>query len=84
MPLKNGVIMNTTQMEERLRSRFSGAEVAVIDLTGTSDHFEVRLVSSELASMSRINQHKAVMAVFADELKSGEVHALSIRVLSTE
>lgn len=76
--------MNNTQMEERLRSRFLDAQVAVIDLTGTSDHFEVRLVSRELAALTRINQHKAVMAVFAEELKSGEVHALSIRVLAME
>lgn len=73
--------MTTTEMEQRLRSRYQDAQVAVIDLTGTSDHFEVRIQSAQLVGLSRINQHKAIMGVFADELKTGEVHALTIRVI---
>lgn len=73
--------MKTETMEQRLRSEFTDAEVAVVDLTGTEDHFEVRIRSQDLARLARVDQHKAVMKVFAEELKTGEVHALSIRVL---
>ncbi|MGE0762221.1 MAG: BolA/IbaG family iron-sulfur metabolism protein [Bdellovibrionales bacterium] len=76
--------MTSEQMEARLRDQFKKAQVAVLDLTGTSDHFEVRIQSAELLQLSRINQHKAVMAVFAEELKTGEVHAMTIKVLPTE
>ena len=40
-------------------------------------HFRVRLVSSAFAGMSRIERHRAVNALLADELKAG-LHALAI------
>lgn len=40
-------------------------------------HFRVRLVSPAFAGMSRIDRHRAVNALLADELKAG-VHALAI------
>jgi BolA protein len=40
-------------------------------------HFRVRLVSPAFAGMSRIDRHRAVNALLADELKGG-VHALAI------
>ena len=46
------------------------------DGTGET-HFRVRIVSSAFAGMSRIERHRAVNALLADELKAG-VHALAI------
>jgi len=40
-------------------------------------HFRIRIVSQEFAPMSRIERHRAVNAVVADELKAG-LHALAI------
>jgi BolA protein len=40
-------------------------------------HFRVRLVSPAFAGMSRIERHRAVNTLLADELNSG-VHALAI------
>lgn len=40
-------------------------------------HFRVRLVSSAFAGLSRIDRHRAVNALLADELNGG-VHALAI------
>lgn len=71
-------------MQARLCQRFSDSQVAVMDLTGTSNHFEIRILSPALMGLSRISQHKAIMSVFADELQTGEVHALSIKVLPVE
>lgn len=73
--------MNIEAMEKRLKEAFPGADVAAIDMTGTQDHWEVRIHHPDLKSLPRIKQHQRVMAVFADELKTGAVHALSIRVL---
>jgi stress-induced morphogen len=74
--------MSPTQMKERLVQSFPGAEIEVNDLTGTEDHYEVFVRSSVFQGLSRIDQHKQVMAAFAAELKTGEVHALSIRTVS--
>ncbi|MER8437741.1 BolA family transcriptional regulator [Mesorhizobium sp. M1312] len=46
------------------------------DGTGET-HFRVRIVSSAFAGMSRIERHRAVNALLADELKA-VVHALAI------
>ncbi|RVD70592.1 MAG: BolA family transcriptional regulator [Mesorhizobium sp.] len=46
------------------------------DGTGET-HFRVRIVSPSFAGMSRIERHRAVNELLADELKAG-VHALAI------
>lgn len=40
-------------------------------------HFRVRVVAPAFAGMSRIERHRAVMSLLADELKAG-LHALAI------
>ena len=49
---------------------------AFFDGTGET-HFRIRIVSSAFAGMSRIERHRAVNALLADELKAG-LHALAI------
>ncbi|WP_296746348.1 BolA family transcriptional regulator [Mesorhizobium sp.] len=49
---------------------------ATFDGTGET-HFRVRIVAPSFAGMSRIDRHRAVNALLADELKAG-VHALAI------
>ncbi|MFN9066702.1 MAG: BolA/IbaG family iron-sulfur metabolism protein [Bdellovibrionales bacterium] len=48
-------------------------------MTGTSDHWQVHVESPVFKGLTRIEQHQHVMACFAPELKTGEVHALSIK-----
>lgn len=75
--------MNIEQMKQRLIEAYPGenTEIDVHDLTGTSDHWEVVVKSSIFKGMSRIEQHQHVMKAFAPELKTGEVHALSIKTM---
>lgn len=74
--------MTAEQMESRIRSAFPECEVAVIDLTGGQDHFEVRVASPRFAGKTRIQQHQEVMKLFSAELATGEVHALAIKTLT--
>lgn len=71
--------MTPEQMKTRLQEAYPGSQIEVFDLTGTQDHWEVSIESDAFKGMSRIQQHQHVMAVFGPELKTGEVHALSIR-----
>lgn len=71
--------MTIESMKNRLLNAYPGAVVDVLDLTGTQNHWEVYIESPAFKGQNRIQQHQAVMAVFAPELKTGEVHALSIR-----
>lgn len=75
--------MTLDQMKLRLQERYPDAdpnsEIQVFDTTGTSDHWEVAVKSSQFKGLSRIEQHQHVMKTFDPELKTGEVHALSIK-----
>ncbi len=71
--------MNQQAMTDRLKAAYPDANIEVFDLTGGGDHWEVSIASSSFQGKTRIQQHQAVMAVFAEELKTGEVHALSIK-----
>lgn len=71
--------MKPTEIKTRLQNFYNDGLVDVTDLTGTEDHYSVYIESKKFAGLSRIQQHKQVMAVFDAELKTGEVHALTIR-----
>jgi BolA protein len=47
------------------------------DGTGET-HFRIRIVSAAFAGMNRVERHRAVNALLADELSAGKVHALAI------
>lgn len=76
-------MMNLNEMKQRLIEAYPDADattdIQVFDLTGTSDHWEVSVRSSAFAGLTRVEQHQHVMKAFAPELKTGEVHALSIK-----
>ena len=71
--------MTQQQMQQRLSEAYPDGLIEVIDLTGGQDHWEVSIESSRFKGLSRIQMHQQVMGVFGPELKTGEVHALSIR-----
>lgn len=71
--------MTAEQMKSRLAAAYPDAKIEVFDLTVTQDHWMVTLQSNAFKGQTRIQQHKSVMAVFDAELKTGEVHALTIK-----
>ena len=76
--------MTPEQMEERLKSEIPGADVIVNDLTGSQNHYEVRVAASAFKGKSRIDRQRLVMDIFGPELKSGEVHALTIQTMEKD
>lgn len=71
--------MTIEELKQKLESTFPNDVVEVVDLTGTEDHYEVYVESVQFADLTRIEQHQKVMGVFGPELKTGELHALSIK-----
>ena len=59
------------------------AEVAVEDRTGTGDHFQVTVVSSEFDGVPLIDQHRSVNAALAAPLGDGSIHELRIKTKGT-
>lgn len=71
--------MTSEAMKQRLLEHYPDADIELVDLTGTQDHWELNILSQSFQGMSRIQMHQALMKVFDPEIKTGEVHALSIR-----
>jgi stress-induced morphogen len=65
-----------------MATAFPGDEVDVIDLTGTHDHYQVSVISAVFDGLTRLQCQRRVMDAFSEELKSGEVHALTIKAQS--
>ena len=77
--------MTIDQMKQRLQEAYPDAlsttDITVHDLTGTADHWQVEIKSAAFTGLSRIEQHQHVMRAFGPELKTGEVHALTIKTI---
>jgi len=71
--------MTPDEVKKRLEENYPNSHVDVTDLTGTHDHYSVYVASDVFSGLSRIQRHKHVMNAFDAELKTGEVHALTIR-----
>ena len=68
---------STEDLKARIETAIPGARADVLDLTGGGDHFRATVIAPEFASLSRIEQHRRVYAVFGGEI-GGPIHALSL------
>ncbi|MGE0847019.1 MAG: BolA family protein [Flavobacteriaceae bacterium] len=77
-------------ISSKLQEAFRPARLEVIDEShlhhghagwreGGETHFRVRIAAEELAPLSRLERHRRINAVLAEEL-AGPVHALAIEV----
>ena len=65
------------EVKSRIENAFPDAQIEVRDTRGTSDYFEVLIVSEAFEGVSRVRRHKSVYALFQAEL-AGDIHALSL------
>jgi len=68
-------------VEDLIRAGMPGAEVRV---SGDGSHFEAVVVSAEFAGKSLLAKQRMVMATVNDQIRSGELHALSIKTYTPE
>jgi stress-induced morphogen len=69
---------STQEIKQRIEAAIPRASAEVEDWTGGGDHFRATVVSPAFAGLSRIEQHRLVMDVFAGEI-GGPIHALSVK-----
>jgi len=75
------MMMKTETVEGLIRSGIPGAEVTV---SGDGRHFEAVVVSAEFAGKSLIQKQRMVMATVDDQIRSGELHAISIKTYTPD
>jgi stress-induced morphogen len=56
-----------------------GAEVEVVDETGTADHLRATVAAPQFNGLSRIDQHRLVKAAVQERMADGSIHALSVK-----
>jgi stress-induced morphogen len=66
-------------LESMLRRAFPDAEeLAVVDRTGSGDHFHVTVVSPRFNGLSLVDQHRLVYDALAEPMGDGTIHELRI------
>ena len=53
-----------------------------VEINGDGSKFEARVVSDSFDGLSTIKRHKLVYAVLNEHIKSGAIHALSIKAFT--
>lgn len=76
--------MNPQEISNRIEQKLPGALVKIIDLTGTSDHWQVTVVSPTFAGKSMLEQHRLIKGFFENEIFSGALHAFSLKTYTPE
>jgi stress-induced morphogen len=72
--------METETIRALLEGAFpDAAELDVEDRTGTGDHFQVTVVSSDFDGLPLLDQHRRVNDVLAAPLGDGSIHELRIK-----
>lgn len=73
-------MISPDDIRERILGALPGAEVMVRDMTGTSDHYEITVVSAAFRGMSLVDRHRMVHAPLRDVI-GGTLHAISLKTL---
>ena len=79
MPRSAMAMLSTDQVRELIENTIPGAKAEVSDLTGTSDHFRVRVTAEAFRGHSRIEQHKMVHRALGQHLTT-TIHAIDIQI----
>lgn len=76
-------MMTPKEVERLLTRAFPDAEIELVDLTGTQDHYQARIVSSVFSGRSLIEQHQLVYRALGDAM-NGPIHALALKTYTPE
>lgn len=71
-------MLPSNDLKALLIEAFPDAQIEIIDLTGTQDHYDVSLISEAFRGISRIAQHKLVYRALGSKI-GAEVHALALK-----
>jgi len=76
-------MMQANEIQERIEKALPAAEVAVQDMTGALDHFQVLVISEQFEGKTMIEQHQLVYQALGDAMKEA-IHALTLKTYTPE
>lgn len=77
-------MVSPSQVSEMIKASLPDAEVAVEDLTGGGDHYQVTVISSQFAGLTLVKQHQLVYGAVRDAMSSEAIHALALKTYTPE
>jgi stress-induced morphogen len=72
-------MIDNHSMTALVRRAMPDAQVEIVDLTGTMDHFNVLVRSKAFAGVALLDRHRMVESALAEARADGRIHAMSIR-----
>lgn len=71
---------------QKLQKSFSedNSKITLIDTKGDGYHFELTIISPEFEAKSRLQRSQMVYKILDQELKSGEIHAITMTLQTPE
>jgi stress-induced morphogen len=76
-------MLEPEEVKNLLLAGFPGADIELVDLTGTKDHYQARIVSGAFSGKSLIEQHQLVYRALGAAM-SGPIHALALKTFTPE
>lgn len=67
-----------SEIENKIKEKIKTIHLEVIDLRG-GDHIQVIIVSPEFENKNPVERHKIIYDILANEMKSNEIHALTLK-----
>lgn len=65
------------EIEVKIKAAMADAQIEVIDLTGSRDHYKVVVVSAAFEGKLPIKRHRMIYDALREEMK-GPIHALTL------
>ncbi|GAC1628332.1 MAG: BolA/IbaG family iron-sulfur metabolism protein [Vulcanimicrobiaceae bacterium] len=72
-------MVDNHSMTALIRSAMPDAQVEIVDLTGTMDHFNVFVRSGAFRGVPLMDRHRMVEGALSAARADGRIHAMSIR-----
>ena len=76
-------MMQAEEVQKKIEQGLPKAEVAVQDLTGNLDHFQVLVISEDFQGKTMVEQHQMVYEALGDAMKEA-IHALALKTFTPE
>lgn len=72
-------MISTDELTQIITSELSDARVEIHDRTGASDHFSIKVTSSQFADLNIMDRHRKVMGILQPAMSDGRLHAVELK-----
>jgi acid stress-induced BolA-like protein IbaG/YrbA len=77
-------MVSPDQVESMIKAGLPDAQVQVQDLTGSRDHYQVVVVSSQFEGKGLVQRHQLVYRALQQAMSSEAIHALTMKTYTPQ